>query len=404
MKQILLFLIASLFFIPSAFVQPELVLEAGDHDRIDTIVKVPFDWSKAFENWNPEVAEISLEWEGQTIPAQWIPPSHGRVTGELVFILHNPLKAGERRTYSIQGQAIAAQDSPYQVERVPKDHVKLLYEGKPILRYNDGIQIYEHDRSQKYLDRSGYVHPLWSPDGHVVTGDRCPDHPHQRGLFFAWTKCTFLDETVNFWELRTGHSETIADPEVGLGPLAAVLNAKNHLIALDQPVLTEWLHYQVYGGLSQGWVIDLTLHHEALDEPLQVEQYHYGGMAFRGPETWLDQKLGVSSSEGLPGRSANYTRARWCEMSGPVGDGDRFAGVTYFDNAENPRYPTYLRIHPNKPYFCITHQQNEGRFIDKDHPIQLSYRILVHDGRPHPTRLESMANDIEFPPKAEVRY
>jgi hypothetical protein len=34
--------------------------------------------------------------------------------------------------------------------------------------------------------RLNYVHPLYAPDGAVLTEDRPADHPHQRGVFWSW--------------------------------------------------------------------------------------------------------------------------------------------------------------------------------------------------------------------------
>jgi hypothetical protein len=34
--------------------------------------------------------------------------------------------------------------------------------------------------------RLNYVHPIWAPDGTVLTEDRPADHPHQRGAFWSW--------------------------------------------------------------------------------------------------------------------------------------------------------------------------------------------------------------------------
>jgi len=34
--------------------------------------------------------------------------------------------------------------------------------------------------------RLNYVHPLYAPDGTVLTEDRPADHPHQRGAFWSW--------------------------------------------------------------------------------------------------------------------------------------------------------------------------------------------------------------------------
>lgn len=34
--------------------------------------------------------------------------------------------------------------------------------------------------------RLNYIHPLYAPDGAILTEDRPADHPHQRGVFWSW--------------------------------------------------------------------------------------------------------------------------------------------------------------------------------------------------------------------------
>ncbi len=47
--------------------------------------------------------------------------------------------------------------------------------------------------------RSGYIHPVYTPSGKMVTDDYAPDHPHQHGLFFAWTKTSYEARAPEFW-------------------------------------------------------------------------------------------------------------------------------------------------------------------------------------------------------------
>ncbi|MDP2011371.1 MAG: PmoA family protein [Phenylobacterium sp.] len=44
--------------------------------------------------------------------------------------------------------------------------------------------------------RLNYVHPLYAPDGTVLTEDRPADHLHQRGLFWSWHQVRLGDEVV----------------------------------------------------------------------------------------------------------------------------------------------------------------------------------------------------------------
>lgn len=44
--------------------------------------------------------------------------------------------------------------------------------------------------------RANYVSPLYAPDGTVLTEDRPGDHPHQRGVWWAWMKVQTDGKTV----------------------------------------------------------------------------------------------------------------------------------------------------------------------------------------------------------------
>ena len=70
--------------------------------------------------------------------------------------------------------------------------------GKPVLRYNyktvepgemlnkvtPGNLIYTRARSD-------YIHPLYGLDGEVLTRDWSIDHPHHRGIYWAWPEVDF---------------------------------------------------------------------------------------------------------------------------------------------------------------------------------------------------------------------
>ena len=67
--------------------------------------------------------------------------------------------------------------------------VDLLEDDRPVLRYNyrtvalpDGVLKKVPADSRKYArPRSNYIHPLYGPDGEVLTEDWSVDHPHHRG-------------------------------------------------------------------------------------------------------------------------------------------------------------------------------------------------------------------------------
>lgn len=70
----------------------------------------------------------------------------------------------------------------------------------------DGVTITENDQPVLFYrtkpasgaepGRLNYVHPLYAPDGTILTEDRPADHLHQRGLFWSWHQVRLGDRAV----------------------------------------------------------------------------------------------------------------------------------------------------------------------------------------------------------------
>src|SRR6185436_7749673 len=56
--------------------------------------------------------------------------------------------------------------------------------------------------------RSGFIHPLYTPHGQVLTRIQPPDHYHHYGIWNAWTHTVFEGDTVDFWNIK-GHQGTV---------------------------------------------------------------------------------------------------------------------------------------------------------------------------------------------------
>ncbi|MCI3135609.1 DUF6807 family protein [Phenylobacterium aquaticum] len=82
-------------------------------------------------------------------------------------------------------QAHAAIDA-----KLAPDQVTITDDGKTVLVYRARTQ----DPSQP--GRSNYVHPLYAPDGTLLTEDRGADFPEQRGAFWAWRQVRLNGQLV----------------------------------------------------------------------------------------------------------------------------------------------------------------------------------------------------------------
>ena len=269
-----------------------------------------------------------------------------------------------------------------------------------MVQTSDGRLVFEYRKKPSeqaknnapHYSRTGYIHPLYSPSGKIITGDYAPDHPHQHGLFFAWTKSRFRNKPTEFWnqhkKLGDIRFHRFLDKTENKKSLS--LQFEQIFTAgkdFDLPILKETWKITVPGKELPYHQFDLTsIQSCATEDPLLIEKYHYGGMAIRGNDQWLKldedgNPLGeIITSEGKNRENGNHTRPRWMAMHGPV-DGQE-CGVVVMNHPENFRYPQWVRLHPTMPYFVYAPMVQESFIIKPGKPYISKFRYLLYDGTP----------------------
>jgi mannose-6-phosphate isomerase-like protein (cupin superfamily) len=72
-----------------------------------------------------------------------------------------------------------------------------------VLQYNHA-EVFPPEGIDPIYKRSGFIHPLWSPKGNVMTRISPPDHYHHVGIWAPWTKTQFHGHETDFWNLIKG--------------------------------------------------------------------------------------------------------------------------------------------------------------------------------------------------------
>ena len=253
-------------------------------------------------------------------------------------------------------------------------------------------------------ERTGFLHPVKTPDGQVVTGVFPADHRHQNGIFSAWTKTSWNGRKIDFWNVGDGTGrvlhhrlvETFCE-QTSVGFEVELLHRGVQNPVVD--VLLERWKVTVRPTDSSFHCFDLETTQTALtDSPLTINEWRYGGIALRGSGKWLHPKkqkgekdTGEVSTEsqaeftflndrGSDGIQGNHEKARWVSLAGNLDGGP--VSITVLCHADNFRAPQTARLYPPKPYFCFA-PCVEGQFvIEKDHPYHAMYRYLVTDAAP----------------------
>jgi hypothetical protein len=404
-------------------------VDAGAHDRRDTLVQftLPKDRQEMFK-----FSMLQSLDENKLL--------HGQREGDVIsWSLTDPLPAGAKRRYRLTPMPAPDDTRPVPPTLIrstfglqtPRSLMFAGYPDVPVLKLNERPILGYHKAIaeppqgiEAIFRRSGFIHPLATRSGLVVTDDFPPDHAHQHGVFFAWVNTTFEGRHVDFWNQKEGtgrvaHASGDDGPTFGSGPAAASLFAilqHDDLSAPNGPVkvLNETWHIVVHDvpGLV---VVDFESEQEcAGTKPLKINKYHYGGFGLRCNRQWFDPlakgndapdpaRSGRSdflTSDGKHRGDGNHTRPRWVDLSGEV-DG-RVGGVAVLDHPGNFRFPQPIRLHPNKPYFCFAPMVLGEFDLDPGKPYVSRYRLIVHDGPPDPKVIERLWDDYADPPRVQI--
>jgi len=377
--------------------------------------------------------EVNFDWE-QLGDGRW-----ENVTGKgaLVWLLEGKTQKGTKRLFKLVLEPGIAPSSPFTIEEdIKKKNLLVKYKDCSVLRYNYGI-VQQTEGNSGLYDRAGYIHPVWTPSGKIITGDFSPEHIMQRGIFFAW-KNIMVDkkEIGGFWELGEEPGRILPDrfgPSIIRGPVFTDVVVFNKGDVKGKIYFKEFCVIKIYGLPEENvWLFDMYILQEPVnperpvvrptetttatvivkgkvmriteEQPkgtisMTIPKFQYGGIAFRGVSDWLskDVSLEVLTSEGKNRMNADSTQARWIDYSGPVEK--EWGGITIFDHPLNQRYPTPLRVHPELPYFCYAFVQNEPYVISSESTLGLIYRFLVHNGHPNKELNERFAQDFVNPPE-----
>lgn len=222
--------------------------------------------------------------------------------------------------------------------------------GKPVLSYHLDPSALPRPGIPSEYHRAGYIHPIYSPSGALISDDYPPDHIHHHGIWSPWTKTEFQGRTPDFWNMgkKTGTVERVALDRTWGGWVHGGFEARHRMVDLSAPTPVTALNetwdvviYRVAGAAKPVHLFELTIRQTcATNDPLILPEYHYGGTAFRGRAEWLGATASqFLTAEGETDRvKAQGQRTRWIAQSGAVGAG-AVAGLAMLGHPDNVRAP-----------------------------------------------------------------
>ena len=296
--------------------------------------------------------------------------------------------------------------------------LELTIEGNTVLNYQAKKSELPRDDLESIYRRGGYIHPVLTPDGTIITDDYPSDHKHHHGIWFPWTKTIFEGRNPDFWNMGngTGTVEFAGLLSQWDGPVHAGfksphlfldLIAKPKKVALNETWRIQVFAIKDFNKKSKKKPSYYLFEMESIQScaganKIQLPQYRYGGLGFRGHGEWNGKENSFFlTSNGESDRIKGHaTRAKWCHISGKT-DG-KLGGVGILCHPSNFRFPQPMRIHPTEPFFNFAQSQTGDWEIKPGKDYVSRYRFVVTDGKPDTPLLERLWNDYAFPPRVEI--
>ena len=256
----------------------------------------------------------------------------------------------------------------------------------PVLRYNwkaiepgdlltniaPGNRIYARARSD-------YIHPLFGLDGEMLTKDWSVDHPHHRGIYWAWPEVDWRGQRGDLHALQKVFARPDGKCTVTDGPVFAQITAENiwHW-ETGEALVRERAIIRAYRATGDDRIVDLEFQFTALDEPVLLARrgtLHYGGLNIRLAKV-AEQEITFHTD---PTNAA--PRMAWAELSGRFSDAPRPSGIVVLQNRANLDYPGDWVKFPDLNWFQPTFPASGTRYeLKKGEPLVLRFRLWLHRG------------------------
>jgi len=231
--------------------------------------------------------------------------------------------------------------------------------------------------------RCCYLYPLLTPGGVNVLDDFPKDHPHHRGIFWAWPYVGIGGEIYDVWDLRGLKAENVSHKaEIAAGGKLATLNVDNVWAVNGKRVATLHERYVIHPSEGASRKLELELVLTALDAPMTLKGSHeaeksYGGFNVRfGPR----EQTVIRTEAGVSEKDQDLNPHPWAELEALYNG--RRAALRIDNDPANPggipemtlRHYGFLGVsYPGKT------PQRDSVTLEPGQPLTLRYTVRVSD-------------------------
>jgi hypothetical protein len=274
-------------------------------------------------------------------------------------------------------------------------------------------QVMSYQRQHKSLNgkfaRANYIHPLYGLDGEILTEDFPPDHPHHRGVFWAWHQVWVGDRKLGdswaaenfFWDIRDAkiltpdsHSRALQVEVYWNSPLWTDAAGK------QKPFVKETTIIRVDRTQDDIRKVDFQITLLALEDRVRIggseDEKGYGGFTTRIP---LPDGLSFIGSGGpVEPQNLSVEGGPWLDFSGALQKDGQTSGIAILCHKSLPGYPQRWILRRKGSAQNPVYPGREAVPLPRQKPLVLRYRLIIHRGDVHHVNLDKLQAEYNSEP------
>jgi len=229
------------------------------------------------------------------------------------------------------------------------------------------------------VPRSNYIHPVYGPSGELLTRDWSKDHPHHRGIYWAWPEVDFGNKRGDLHALQIVFARPTGNIKFENGTDYAQVEAENIWMWKDSiPVVREVVMIRAYPNSGHGRIIDLAFRFVAMRDSITIarrETKLYGGLNIR-MQTPEFQEISFYRDSSI-----NEPVRAWSDLSGIFAGSETKSGMLVLQHHKNPDYPGEYIQYPDLAWIQPTFPASGTRYrLSPGVPLVMRFRLVIHAG------------------------
>ncbi|MCE5344690.1 MAG: PmoA family protein [Bacteroidales bacterium] len=385
-------------------------VEAGPYKRINTPVSADIEIVskndtlafRLFEKVKGQLVEKPFQIESDYVTRLWL-------------ILDGTTEEGRKREFYLYKDEKNALRNSITAD-VRSDDIILKKDNSEILHYQTSV-LYPPAKVDTIYKRSGFIHPLMTPSGNVLTRVNPPDHYHHMGIWNPWTRVKRGGHITDFWNLYekqgtvrfAGINSTVSGPVYGGFSVRQehidFQGKKSEEVAINEIWDVRAWNTEPVSGLKT-YLVDLTTFLSVTgDSSVTFEAYRYGGgIGIRANEEWTKDNSTILTSEGKTRLDADGSNARWTDLNGSFQNNSQ-SGIIFFSHPANREHPEPMRVWPadanngrGDVYFEFCPTRHKEWVLYPGNVYRLKYRMLIYDGKIARQTTDRVWTDFAHPP------